>query len=509
MYAVDQRVSVSGYRSKMQDRLFVLLALVLQIGAGAEERELCFQNFKFGVATAAYQVEGAWNVSGKGESIWDRYTHERPDRIFDHQTGDVAADSYHLVEEDVRLLVDLGVQFYRFSISWPRILPSGFSNKINPDGVRYYNKLLDLLNQHNILPVVTMYHWDLPQTLQQLGGWTNPLIADHFVSYARVLFENFGPRVKTWLTFNEPLSFCQGGYGGIEAPGFGASGTDDYLCAHTVLRAHGMVFRMYDREFRKKQQGNVGITLDFSWPEPLTTSKNNQIAAEIFRQFSLGWFAHPIFSETGDYPPIMRKRIDYISKHQHFPRSRLPKFTPQEVEMIKGSADFLGFNHYTTYLVEKNYQPIPAQPSFDYDIGGIKTQKDDWPKSNSTWLKVVPWGFRKALNWVRKAYNNPPIIVTENGVSTRPGTQDLRRINYIEGYLKALHSAIYVDGCDVRGYTYWSLIDNFEWTRGFSERFGLYEVDYASPNKTRTKRLSAAYIAKVAKTRCLPQSWTT
>ncbi|XP_045496995.1 myrosinase 1-like isoform X1 [Colias croceus] len=474
----------------------------------AENEKICFPNkFLFGVATAAYQIEGAWNVSGKGESIWDRYTHSHPERVFDHHNGDTAADSYHLFKRDVDMMEQLGVQFYRFSVSWPRILPNGLSNEINEDGIKYYTLLLDELKAHNIMPLVTMYHWDLPQSLQDLGGWTNPIIADYFVDYARVLFEAFGDKVDTWLTFNEPFSFCFDGYGGYDAPGAHGSGFEDYLCGHNVLRAHGKVYRMYQQEFAETQKGHVGITLDFAWQEPATTSDEDQHAAEVVRQFFLGWFAHPIFSETGDYPPIMRKRIDYISKRQNFPRSRLPTFTSDEIRMIRGSADFLGLNHYTTYLVKRNRNKIAPQPSFMTDMGGILSQKPEWPKSNSTWLKVVPWGFRKALNWVKAAYNNPITIITENGISLEPGLQDSRRVNYIDGYLRALHNAIIKDKCNVVGYTYWSLLDNFEWMRGFSERFGLYEVNYDSTNKTRTARISAGYYSKVAQTKCLPVSW--
>ncbi|XP_026487005.1 myrosinase 1-like isoform X1 [Vanessa tameamea] len=493
----------------MYSRIVIVFTLFVALEAGSAhyvtQERVCFpESFQFGVATASYQIEGAWNVSGKGESIWDSYTHMYPERIFDHKTGDVAADSYHLFKEDVKLMVKLGVQYYRFSISWPRILPNGLSNEINKDGIRYYNELMDELIQNNIQPMVTMYHWDLPKSLQELGGWTNPIIADYFVDYARVLFNNFGNKVSAWLTFNEPLSFCQGGYGGLDAPGDQASGFEDYLCGHNVLRAHGMVYRMYQEEFEAKLLTSVGITLDFSWLEPAMESLEDKIAAETARQFFFGWFAHPIFSSIGDYPQIMRKRIDSISKKQGFHRSRLPYFTTEEIEMIRGSADFLGLNHYTTYLVAKSKKKISSEPSFAADMGGIISQKSSWPKSNSTWLKVVPWGFRLSLNWVKRAYNNPLVVITENGVSLEKGLLDKRRIEYIDGYLKALHTAITKDHCNVYGYTYWSLIDNFEWTRGYSERFGLYQVDFDSPNKTRKPRISSEYYARVARTKCLP-----
>ncbi|XP_052750146.1 myrosinase 1-like [Galleria mellonella] len=469
--------------------------------------KLCFpEDFMFGVATASYQIEGGWNVSGKGESIWDRYTHQYPERVFDHKNGDVSDDSYHRYKEDVKLLKELGVNFYRFSISWPRILPTGFINDINKDGIRYYNELIDELHRNNIEPVVTMYHWDLPQVLQDLGGWTNPIIADYFVDYAKVLFKEFGDKVRFWLTFNEPLSFCHDGYGGNDAPGGQASGLEDYMCGHNVLRAHGKVYTLYSKEYRNEQQGSIGITLDIAWMEPATTSKEDQDAAETARQFTYGWFAHPILTDEGDYPQIMRQRIDQNSKRQNFARSRLPHFTSDEVQEIRSSFDFLGLNHYTTYMVSPGDNKTSAVPSFNNDMGVSMSQKAEWPKSNSSWLKVVPWGFRKALNWVKTTYNNPNILVTENGISLKPGLHDPKRVNYIDGYLRALHDAIYKDKCRVIGYTYWSLLDNFEWMRGFSERFGLYEVDYESAERTRSPRLSASYFNNVATTGCLPTS---
>ncbi|KAL0850752.1 hypothetical protein ABMA28_006694 [Loxostege sticticalis] len=487
---------------------FVAFAL-LWIRVSSEADQVCFpKNFMFGVATAAYQIEGAWNVSGKGESMWDRYTHEHPDRVFDHSTGDVAADSYHQYKTDVALLSELNVAFYRFSISWTRILPTGLSNEINEDGIRYYKELIAELHRHGIEPLVTMYHWDLPQALQDLGGWTNPITADYFVDYAKVLLDNFSDTVRFWITFNEPFTFCHDGYGGNDAPGGRSSGFEDYMCAHTVLRAHGMTYRMFEKEYKRRFKSFMGITLDLAWIEPATTSTEDQIAAETARQFIFGWFAHPIFSAQGDYPPVMRTRVDANSLRHHYSRSRLPHFTAEEITAIRGSSDFLGLNHYTTYLARK-IGSTGTVPLYDEDVGAAFSQREDWPKSNSTWLKVVPWGLRKTLNWVKNTYKNPPVLITENGISLEPGLNDMRRINYIDGYLRALHAAITKDHCHVFAYTYWSLIDNFEWMRGYSERFGLYEVDYTSPERTRTARRSAAYFGKVASTRCLPDEYDT
>ncbi|CAG9796297.1 unnamed protein product, partial [Diatraea saccharalis] len=486
--------------------LFVYSGECSSIGTTSK---LCFPNeFLFGVATASYQIEGAWNVSGKGENIWDRYTHTRPERIFDHNTGDVAADSYHHYKQDVKLLKDLGVSFYRFSISWSRILPTGLTNEINQDGIKYYKNVIEELRRNGIEPLVTMYHWDLPQPLQDLGGWTNPVIAEYFFDYAKVLLDNFSDSVRFWLTFNEPFRFCHDGYGGSDAPGDRSSGMEDYLCAHTVLRAHGAVYRMFHRYYKPINNGLMGITLDLAWIEPASTSVEDCETAEIARQFMFGWYAHPIFTKDGNYPPVMRKLIDEMSTRQNFVRSRLPHFTMEEVEMIRGAYDFMGLNHYTTYLATKTSRPISPIPLYEADMGVKLSQNKDWPKSNSTWLKVVPWGLRKTLNWIKSTYNNPPVLITENGISLEPGLHDPRRINYIDGYLRALHAAITKDGCNVYGYTYWSLLDNFEWTRGYSERFGLFEVDYNSDERVRTPRQSAAYYSNIATTKCLPDTYS-
>ncbi|KAJ2942747.1 hypothetical protein O0L34_g14936 [Tuta absoluta] len=240
------------------------------------------------------------------------------------------------------------------------------------------------------------------------------------------------------------------------------------------------------------------------WAENATSSADDEKAAEMFRHFNFGWFADPIYSESGDYPPAMRQRVDQYSNLQHFTRSRLPTFTKQEIDMIKGSADFLGLNHYTTFMAKKATTTVDPQPSFGNDIGEINYIKTDWPKTNSTWLYVVPWGMRRTLVWIKNTYKNPPVIVTENGVSTGPGLQDTSRVKYIDGYVRSMHTAITVDKCNVLGYAYWSLIDSFKGLRGYTERFGLHEVDFASPNRTRTPRDSAAFYSKIAHTGCIP-----
>jgi beta-glucosidase/6-phospho-beta-glucosidase/beta-galactosidase len=226
------------------------------------------ENLRFGVATSAYQIEGGWNANGKGESIWDRFTHI-PGNIVDNTNGDIACDSYHNIKRDVEMLLELGVSFYRFSLSWPRILPNGTPNKINPDGIRYYNELIDELLANDIEPIVTIYHWDLPQTLQNIGGWFNPTMADHLARFASVAFQYFGDRVKTWVTINEPVISCSMGYGDKKfPPGWNMRGYGEYVCVHNMLRGHGKVYRLYEKQFKSKQRGQISLALHLGWYEP-------------------------------------------------------------------------------------------------------------------------------------------------------------------------------------------------------------------------------------------------
>ncbi|KAF2890016.1 hypothetical protein ILUMI_16157, partial [Ignelater luminosus] len=221
------------------------------------------EDFLFGTATASCQIEGAWNLSGKGENMWDRFTYNNPELILDKSNGDFACDSYHKNKEDVALMKKMGVQFYRFSLSWSRILSTGFAYKINPDGIRYYNDLINLLIKNDIILLVTLFHWDTPQPLEDLGGFTNALMVDWFEDYARVVFENFGDRVKLWLTFNEPKQTCLQSYDqNRKAPGYNSSGIGGYLCAHNLIEAHVRVYHLYDTEFRSKQNGKISVTID-------------------------------------------------------------------------------------------------------------------------------------------------------------------------------------------------------------------------------------------------------
>lgn len=466
------------------------------------------QGFIFGVATASYQVEGAWNQSGKGRNIWDTLTHEHPEYIADNSNGDVACDSYHKYKDDVQLLKDLGVDFYRFSISWSRILPKGYASHINEDGIDYYNRLIDELLANSIQPMVTMFHWDLPQELQDIGGWSNIALANYFEDYARVLFTHFGDRVKLWATFNEPASFVRG-YGNTGerpvAPGIYQPGIADYLAAHTLIHAHARVYHMYYKQFKKHQKGKIGIVLNAGGCEPYDNSTQDIDACERLQQFSLGYYAHPIFSKHGDYPDIMKQRIANNSKQEGFPSSRLPTFSEEEVKYIRGTHDFFGLNLYTAFVAKDGERgPIP---SFERDSGVTISQNPAWPPSASSWLKVVPWALRKQLNWISKEYNNPTVIITENGFSDHGELNDTARVDYYISYLKEMLKAINEDGCNVIGYTAWSLLDNFEWNSGYTEKFGLYHVDFEDPSRPRKPKESARVYKEILKSRIIPNQY--
>ncbi|CAH2104423.1 unnamed protein product [Euphydryas editha] len=386
----------------------------------------------FGSATAAYQVEGAWNEDGKSENIWDRLSHQEPCVIAE--------------------------------------------------------------------PMVTLYHWDLPQKLQDLGGWTNSLIVDWFTDYSRVAFELFGDRVKYWFTINEPDSICDLGYGVAKlAPLSNYSGYSDYLCSKNILLAHAKVYHLYDDEYRSKQGGTIGIVISAPWQEP--ESEEHAEAAEEARQFKWGIYANPIFSKKGDFPEVIKQRVAVKSMIQGFPRSRLPEFTSKEVEFIKGTSDFFGLNHYSSALIYRNESVYGYynQPSLNDDTNVISYEDSSW---EGYYIKIAPWGFYKLLTKIREDYDNPPIFITENGYATLGGLEDHDRIKYFTQYLDAILDAI-EEGSDIRVYTAWSLMDNFEWLYGYTLRFGLYEVDYESPERTRTPRKSAYFYKQIVRTHTL------
>ncbi|XP_013168109.1 PREDICTED: lactase-phlorizin hydrolase-like [Papilio xuthus] len=458
-------------------------------------------NFLFGTATASYQVEGAWNEDGKAESIWDHITHENPCVTKDCLNGDIADDSYHQYKRDVEMMRELGLDYYRFSLSWPRILPNSFPDKINEAGVQYYNNLIDEMLKYNIKPMITLYHWDLPQKLQEMGGWTNPYIIDWYSDYARVAFELFGDRVKDWITINEPHPVCYYGYGDkAMAPLLNIKGVADYMCTKNLLLAHAKAYHIYDKEFRPTQGGKIFIALSAQWYD--AEHEEFSVAAQEANDFSWAIYSHPIFSATGDFPKSLKETVAAKSAAQGYPRSRLPEFTQEEIEYIRGTSDYFGLNHYSTKYVYRNESVVNyyESPSFEDDLGVIMYTYDDWKIGESDFTKFVPWGFYKLLTKIREDYGNPSVIITENGFATLGGLNDDDRITYYKHYMNAMLDAM-EDGSDVQAYTAWSLMDNFEWLQGYTQRFGLYEVDYESPERTRTPRKSAFYYKQILRTR--------
>ncbi|XP_069681383.1 myrosinase 1-like [Periplaneta americana] len=465
-------------------------------------------DFMFGAATASYQVEGAWNVDGKGSHTWDDFTHMYPDRILDHSNGDDAAKSYYKYNEDIKAVKDMGMQFYRFSISWARIMPTGLPNYINQKGIDYYNNLINELLSNGLFPLVTMFHWDLPSELQRFGGWTSDAIVPYFEEYADCLFKNFGDRVKWWLTINEPYTLANGYEYAIMAPATNLSGIGVYMSSHNMIKAHGRAYRLYDKKYRSVQKGKVSLTIPIMWSEALNlNSSADRKAAELALQHTAGLYCHPIFSKEGDYPQVLKDNVGDKSLAQGFLKSRLPQFTPEEIEYIRGSADFLGLNEYSTFLVSAKEPSLELSFFNDFDAEiSIPVQ---WIESNtSAWLTVAPKSIRRILDWFKKQYGPDwEILVTENGFADDGHLDDNTRITYLGTYLTEMLQAMYMDHSKVIGHTVWSLIDNFEWSSGYTSKFGLYHVDFNDPERKRTPKKSSFFMANITKTKQIPKKY--
>lgn len=447
-------------------------------------------DFWWGCSTSAYQIEGAWNEDGKGPSIWDAFA-LIPGKIDHGDTAQTAANHYHRWQEDVELMAALRVRAYRFSISWPRILPLG-RGKVNKQGIEFYSNLIDRLLDKNIIPWPTLFHWDLPLALQlERDGLLDPEIAEAFREYADVCFHHFGDRVKFWLTLNEPYVYAMFGHGfGIMAPGR-KSCNEPYLVGHHFLLSHAKIGEHYRQKYQHQQHGKISLALNCDWREPLTDSLKDRAAAQRALEFYLGWFADPIF--LGDYPESMRKSLG----------RRLPCFSKAEQQLIFGSADFFALNHYTTfYAAQGKSEKAVDDP---YSNGGFYTDQwvdlssdPHWDKTTMGW-NVVPWGLRKLLHWIDQRYHGPEIYITENGCSYEDRLEngvvnDPQRIAYLSQYLDECHRAL-SEGVKLKSYFLWSLLDNFEWALGFSKRFGLYYVDYQTGK--RIPKASADWYRKV------------
>ncbi|KAM0836711.1 hypothetical protein ACQ4PT_062117 [Festuca glaucescens] len=467
--------------------LLLLLLLLLQ-GCVAQglTRGSFPEGFVFGTASAAYQYEGAVKADGRGQTIWDKFAHTFG-KISDFSNADVAVDQYHRFEEDIQLMADMGMDAYRFSIAWARILPNGVG-QVNQAGIDHYNKLINALLAKGIQPYVTLYHWDLPQALEdKYIGWLDRQIVNDFAVYAETCFKAFGDRVKHWITVNEPHTMAVQGYdAGLQAPGRcsvlfhlyctqGNSGTEPYIVAHNIILAHAAASSIYRNKYKAAQDGVLGMAFDVMWFEPMTNATVDVEAARRGQEFQLGWFAD-------HYPATMRRRVG----------ERLPRFTPQESALVKGALDFVGINHYTTYYTRHNDTNIIGRLFNDTlaDTGTVslpfRNGKAIGDRANSIWLYIVPRGMRSLMNYVKDRYNSPPVYITENGmddsnslfISLKDALKDAKRIKYHSDYLTNLAASIKEDGCDVRGYFAWSLLDNWEWAAGYTSRFGLYFVDY-------------------------------
>ncbi|KAK7063678.1 glycoside hydrolase family 1 protein [Favolaschia claudopus] len=465
------------------------------------------QNFLWGFATASFQIEGSTNADGRGKSIWDDFS-RIPGKTLDGRNGDDATDSYKLWQEDIALLARYGVKSYRFSLSWSRIIPlGGRKDPINPKGIEFYSNFIDALLANNIIPFVTLYHWDLPQALHdRYGGWLNKdEIVQDYANYAKVCFENFGDRVKFWLTMNEPWCVSILGYGrGVFAPGRssdrtrspeGDSSTEPWIVGHSVILAHAHAVKVYREEFKPRQGGQIGITLNGDWQMPYDDSPENVAAAQHALDVAIGWFADPIY--LGQYPAYMQQILG----------NRLPQFTPAELAVVKGSSDFYGMNTYTTNLCRAG-----GDDEFQGFVDYTFTRPDGTQLGNQAhcgWLQDYPEGFRALLNYLWKRYRMP-IYVTENGFSVKNesdkpkevAVKDLERVNYYRGVTSNLQAAILEDGVDIRAYLAWSLLDNFEWADGYVTRFGVTYVDYNT--QERIPKDSAMFIVKWFQDRTQP-----
>lgn len=435
------------------------------------------EQFLWGAATAAYQVEGAYNEDGKGENIWDRFSHI-PGKTWNGDTGDVACDHYHRYEEDIKLLKELGIDTYRFSISWARIFPEG-KGKPNEKGMEFYKKLVSKLTENGIKPAVTLYHWDLPQKLQDVGGWANRETVDCFEQYARYVFEELGEAVPVWITHNEPwvVSFV-GNWEGRHAPGITDFSTA-LLVSHHLLLSHGKTVKAY-REMGFK--GEIGITLNMNPVYPASSRTEDIEAAKLFNEYHNKWFADPILK--GKYPEDLLKVYEG--------KVTIPDTTQEDLDIIHQPIDFLGINNYFSSVVKFDSSKWPIQAS------SVDTGKD---KTEMGW-EINPEGIHDLLVYLHKEYNGIKILITENGAAfndmvNREGkVEDDDRLDYLYRHLQQVHRAI-SEGVNVAGYYVWSLMDNFEWARGYSKRFGIIYVDYKTQKRIWKK--SALWYKEVVK----------
>jgi len=432
--------------------------------------------FLWGSATSAYQIEGSPLADGAGPSIWQRFAHT-PGMMHSGDTGDIACDHYRRMESDVALMRELGMQAYRFSVSWSRVLPEG-KGKVNAKGLDFYERLVDTLLANNITPLLTLYHWDLPAALDDRGGWLNPDIAHWFADYGSVMYRKLDDRVKFWATLNEPWVVTDGGYlHGALAPGH-RSRYEAPIASHNLLRAHGAAVQAYRADGKHK----VGIVVNLEPKYPASDSAEDLAAVKRADAYMNRQYLDPVF--FGTYPDELREIFG----------DAWPEWPAADMDLIKQPTDFLGVNYYTRNVTRHDAANYPLKTA---------SVKQHATYSETGW-EVFPQGLTDTLNWVRERYGNPPVYITENGsafydppVAEDGVLDDPLRVNYQKKHLRAVRAAI-AQGCDVRGYMAWSLLDNLEWSLGFSKRFGIVHVDFAT--QKRTPKASARHYSQVIAT---------
>jgi beta-glucosidase len=432
------------------------------------------EGFLWGAATSAYQIEGSPLADGAGPSIWQRFTHT-PGLVRDGHTGDVACDHYRRFREDVALMRDLGLNSYRFSMSWSRVLPSG-TGQVNQGGLDFYRRLVDALRDNGIRPIVTLFHWDLPAALDDRGGWLNRDVADWFADYARVAYRALDGAVEEWATLNEPWVVTDGGYlHGALAPGH-KNLFEAPIATHNLLRAHGAAVAAYRAEGRHRIGLVVNIEPKYAASEdPADVAATRRADAYMNRQY-----LDPVF--FGRYPEEMGEIFGVA----------WPEHPAADFDLIRQRLDFLGLNYYTRNVTRHDAAIWP--------VGARPVPQTRHAYTETGW-EVYPDGLTDTLVWMKERYGDLPIYITENGaafydppVAEDGVLEDPLRVSYFKSHLRAAHAAL-ARGVDLRGYFAWSLLDNFEWSLGYSKRFGIVHVDYQT--QVRTPKASARFYSQV------------
>jgi beta-glucosidase len=434
-------------------------------------------DFIWGTATSAYQIEGSPTADGAGRSIWHRFSHT-PGNTWLDQTGDVACDHYRRYKDDVAIMAELGANAYRFSIAWGRILPHG-TGAVNKKGIDFYSRLVDALLARGIKPNATLYHWDLPEALDDRGGWLNRDVADWFADYATTIFDALGDRVKLWSTLNEPWVVTDGGYlSGVLAPGH-SNLFEAPIATHNQLRSHGKAVERF-RAANAAKDGKIGITVNLEPKYPASDSLEDQTAVRRADAYMNRQFLDPVF--LGSYPDELREIFG----------EAWPDWSAEDMRLIKQPIDFVGVNYYTRRVEQYYPDHLPLRTKHVPQPQHVET---------ATNWEVFPEALTKVLLWVTERYGKPAIYITENGAAfyDPPHTidgkiEDPLRVEYYRQHLRAAHDAMQ-KGADVRGYYAWSLLDNFEWAHGYSKRFGIVHVDYST--QQRTIKSSGRYYASV------------